>query len=85
MAWAALRASSGVASTIVVPSGVTTIASDAFTDCPNLVELVLPEGITSFAPDALGSTGPVFVYGPEGGYLEAYAQAVDNLYFVPVD
>ena len=68
---------------IVIPDGVTAIASNAFTDCPNLVELVLPPGITSFASDALGTTGPVFVSGQEGSYLEDYANSVENLYFIP--
>ena len=68
---------------IVIPSGVASIASDAFTDCTNLVELVLPEGIGSFAPDALGTTGPVYVVGEPGSYLETYAELVDNLIFVP--
>lgn len=70
---------------IVIPNGVTTIASNAFTDCPNLVELVLPEGITSFAPDALGSSGPVYVRGQAGSYVEAYADLVNNLVFVAID
>ena len=70
---------------IVVPAGVTTIASGAFADCPNLIELVLPSGITAFAADALGTSGPVFVYGAAGGPQEAYAAAVDNLYFIPVE
>lgn len=70
---------------IVVPAGVTSIDSNAFTNCPNLVELVLPQGISSFAPDALGSTGPVYVFGQAGSYLETYAAQVNNLIFVPVD
>ena len=70
---------------IVIPDGVETIASNAFTDCPNLVELVLPEGISSFAPDALGTTGPVYVFGQEGSCQQAYAEFVDNLVFVPTD
>lgn len=80
------EAFSGVeAQRIVVPAGVTRIESNAFSACPNLIELVLPDGITSFAADALGSSGPVYVYGQAGGYLEAYAAAVENLYLIPVD
>ena len=70
---------------IVVPSGVTAIGSKAFADSPNLIELDLPQGITSFAPDALLRSGPVFIYGPSGSYLEVYADAVDNLYFIPTN
>ena len=70
---------------IIVPSGVTAIGSRAFNDCPNLKELVLPPGITSLAEDALGTTGPVYIYGQAGGYQEAYAQAVANLIFIAVD
>ncbi|MBR6206063.1 MAG: leucine-rich repeat protein, partial [Oscillospiraceae bacterium] len=69
----------------VLPAGVTTIESNAFTGCSKLVELDLPAGITSFAADALGTSGPVFVFGEPGSYLEAYAAAVNNLYFIPID
>ena len=68
---------------IVIPEGVTVIASGAFTDCPNLVELVLPPGISSFDADALGTSGPVYVFGQADGYLEAYAETVRNLVLIP--
>ncbi len=70
---------------IVIPSGVTTIGSNAFTGCSNLIELVLPAGITSFAADALGTSGPVFVYGQAGSYLEDYANTINNLCFIPIN
>ena len=67
---------------IIVPQGVTRIGDRAFADCPNLKELELPEGIT-FEGEPLYGSGPVFVYGPAGSWLEAYAEAVDGLYFIP--
>ncbi len=77
------KAFAGVAAErIVVPEGVTVIEPFAFSDCPNLIELVLPDGITFFAPDALGTTGPVYVYGLPGGEQEGYAGFVQGLVFV---
>ena len=74
-----------MAEKIAVPSGVTVIESRAFADCPNLFALDLPQGLT-IAPDALeGCAHAVVLYGPEGSYLQAYADSVDNLYFVPVN
>ena len=67
---------------IIVQQGVTRIRNRAFADCPNLKELELPEGIT-FEGKPLDGSGPVFVYGPEGSWLEAYAEAVEGLYFIP--
>ncbi len=69
---------------IVIPSGVATIESNAFSGCPNLTELVLPAGITFFAPDALGTSGPVYVYGQPGGAQEEYAETVRHLVFIPL-
>ena len=80
------EAFSGVAAQkIVVPPGVTAIASKAFDHCPELVELVLPEGVTVLARDALGDSGPVYIYGAQGSCQETYAANVDGLYFVPVE
>ena len=74
-----------MAEKIAVPSGVTVIESRAFADCSNLFALDLPQGLT-IAPDALeGCAHAVVLYGPEGSYLQAYADSVDNLYFVPVN
>ena len=69
---------------IIVPQGVTRIGDRAFADCPNLKELELPEGIT-FGGEPLKDSGPVFVYGPVGSWLEAYAEEVEGLYFIPVN
>ena len=69
---------------IVIPSGVTAIESNAFSGCPNLTELVLPAGIAFFAPDALGTSGPVYVYGQSGGAQEEYAETVRHLVFIPL-
>ena len=68
---------------IIVPRGVTRIENRAFADCPNLKLLELPEGIT-FEGKPLEGTRPVFVYGAPGSYLEAYAEEVEGLYFIPI-
>ena len=46
--------------------------------------MVLPAGITFFAPDALGTSGPVYVYGQPGGAQEEYAETVRQLVFIPL-
>jgi hypothetical protein len=68
---------------IIVPAGVTRIGNRAFADCQNLKEMELPEGIT-FEGKPLENSGPVFVYGAPGSWLETYAKQVENLYFIPV-
>ena len=68
---------------IIVPAGVTRIGNRAFADCQNLKEMELPEGIT-FEGKPLENSGPVFVYGAPGSWLETYAEQVENLYFIPV-
>ena len=68
---------------VVVPDGVTRIGDRAFADCPNLKEMELPAGVT-FEGKPLDGSGPVFVYGPEGSWLQAYAEAVEGLYFIPI-
>ena len=70
---------------VTIPSSVTSIGANAFSGCPGLVELVLPAGITHFASNALGTSGPVYVYGAAGSYLEGYADSVANLYLIPVE
>ena len=71
--------------TVRLSQNLERIESNAFTGCPNLAELVLPAGITSFAPDALGTTGPVYVYGQPGSAQEAYAETVRHLVFLPAN
>ena len=68
---------------VIVPNGVTRIGDRAFADCPNLKEMELPEGVT-FEGAPLEGSGPVFVYGTPGSWLEAYADEVEGLYFIPV-
>ena len=43
----------------------------------------LPEGIT-FEGKPMEGTRPVFVYGAPGSDLEAYAEEVEGLYFIPI-
>lgn len=57
----------------VLPEGVTTIASRAFADCANLVQIYIPENTTSIAADAFTGSGLKVICGASGSYAEFYA------------
>ena len=67
---------------VIVPPGVIRIRDRAFADCPNLKEMELPKGI-AFEGKPLEGCGPVYVFGPAGSWLEAFAEETEGLYFIP--
>ena len=72
------------AATVFIPDGVTEIGSRAFADCPNLKHIHLPNGLT-IADDAFDGVTDLFVYGPEGGFAESYADSHDGITFIPIN
>jgi len=55
----------GEAGTFTVPSGVTTIASEAFAGCGGLTNIIIPEGVTSIGDWAFAASGVTNITIPE--------------------
>ena len=58
---------------IVIPSGVTSIASGAFANCDALAVIVIPASVTEIASDAFGEQMDAIIVCPEDSAIRAYA------------
>ena len=69
---------------VVIPDGVTTIGSNAFSYCRSLTSVSIPEGVTVIGTDAFKNCPNVTIHAPTGSYAEKYAKE-NKIPFQPLD
>jgi len=70
---------------IIIPGTVTSVAANAFANCPNIMVVEVGDGASGISPDAFAGSGAFMIYGHEGSSAEAYANANSWATFVCLD
>ena len=70
---------------IVIPGTVTSVAANAFANCPNILVVEIEDGATGISADAFSGSGAFMVYGHAGSDAEAYANANTWATFICLD
>ena len=70
---------------IVIPSTVTSVAANAFANCPNILVVEIAEGASGISTDAFAGSGAFMIYGHAHSSAEAYANANSWATFICLD